>query len=122
MRKHLTAALACLGLATGSLWLAVASAHVAVSQHAVMITTSMAGAANTATRAAQQSPQAVMLVINEYMASPPAGIAGDANGDGTRSATQDEFVELVNSDTAPLNIGGFICGFSPLSGTFQSVL
>ncbi|MEN3335478.1 MAG: large repetitive protein [Blastocatellia bacterium] len=107
MRKKLTAALVCLGLAIGSLWLAVVSAHVAASQHAVILTTSMAGAANTATGAAQQSPQAVMLVINEYLASPPAGIAGDANGDGTRSATQDEFIELVNNDTASLNIGGF---------------
>src|SRR4051794_31368354 len=100
MRKKLTAALVCLGLAIGSLWLAVVSAHVAASQHAVILTTSMAGAANVATRTAQQTPQAVSLIINEYMASPPAGIAGDANGDGTRSATQDEFIELVNSDTA----------------------
>ncbi|MFL6216274.1 MAG: lamin tail domain-containing protein [Blastocatellia bacterium] len=88
MRKQLIIALICLGLAGGSLWLAVVSAHI------------------TSPRA-QQSPQAVMLVINEYLASPPAGIAGDANGDGTRSATQDEFIELVNADTAPLNISGF---------------
>jgi Lamin Tail Domain/IPT/TIG domain len=107
MRKKLIAALVGLGLALGSLWLAVVSAHVAASQHAIIMTTSKAGAANVATGDAQQSPQVVMLVINEYMASPPLGIAGDANGDGTRSATQDEFVELVNSDTAPLNIGGF---------------
>jgi len=64
MRKSLISALVCLGLAIGSLWLAVASAHVAASQHAVIMTISKAGAANAATHQAQQSPQAVMLVIN----------------------------------------------------------
>src|SRR5439155_18499842 len=49
----------------------------------------------------------VDLIINEYLADPPAGAAGDANGDGTRDGTQDEFVELVNEGTAPLNIGLF---------------
>src|SRR5581483_4119569 len=57
-----------------------------------------------APRPAQQSPQVVSLVINEYLAN---GAAGDANGDGTTNATQDEFVELVNSGATPLNIGGF---------------
>src|SRR5262245_60663057 len=51
--------------------------------------------------------QAQALVINEYLADPPDGLAGDANGDGTRSASQDEFVELVNSGPEPLAIGGF---------------
>jgi hypothetical protein len=39
--------------------------------------------------------EAVML-INEVLADPPAGI-GDANGDGIISSTQDEFVELANT-------------------------
>jgi len=111
MRKQLIAALVCLGLATGSLWLVLATAHVAASPHAVITTTSAARAANAATREAQQSPQAVMLVINEYLADPPGSAAGDligdANGDGTRDSAQDEFVELVNNDTAALNISGF---------------
>jgi hypothetical protein len=45
--------------------------------------------------------------INEYLADPPDGAAGDANGDGTISATNDEFVEVVNSGTTALNVGGF---------------
>ncbi len=53
------------------------------------------------------APQAVSLVINEYLADPPAGSAGDANGDGTRDAAQDEFVEVVNTSSTPLNVGGF---------------
>src|SRR6266550_4233886 len=56
---------------------------------------------------ATSTPQGVNLIINEYLADPPAGAAGDANGDGTRDGTQDEFVELVNEGTAPLNIGLF---------------
>ena len=35
-------------------------------------------------------------VINEILADPPDGIAGDANGDGVRNPSQDEFVEIVN--------------------------
>jgi hypothetical protein len=54
-----------------------------------------------------QSPS---FIINEYLADPPSGTAGDANGDGVTSATQDEFIELVNAASAPLNIGGFSVG------------
>jgi Lamin Tail Domain/IPT/TIG domain len=107
MRKHLTAALVCLGVAIGSLWLAVGVAHVAASRPSVIHTTSTARVEDNAKHTAQQSPQAVMLVINEYLADPPAGIAGDANGDGLRDSAQDEFIELVNNDIAPLNISGF---------------
>ena len=45
--------------------------------------------------------------INEYLADPPDGLAGDANGDGTRDSAQDEFVEVVNRSSAPLDLGGF---------------
>ena len=55
----------------------------------------------------QSSPLVVTLVINEYLADPPDGPAGDANGDGTRDSAQDEFVEIVNSGPDPLPIGGF---------------
>ncbi|MEW6127083.1 MAG: lamin tail domain-containing protein [Acidobacteriota bacterium] len=51
--------------------------------------------------------EVVSLIINEYQADPADGIEGDANGDGTRSASQDEFVELVNTDSAPLDVSGF---------------
>jgi hypothetical protein len=47
------------------------------------------------------------LAVNEYLADPPPGPAGDANEDGTRDATQDEFVELVNTGAAPLDISGY---------------
>ncbi|HYG09600.1 MAG TPA: Ig-like domain-containing protein, partial [Pyrinomonadaceae bacterium] len=47
------------------------------------------------------------LVLNEILADPPDGAAGDANRDGTRSAAQDEFIELVNASTVDLNIGGY---------------
>ena len=53
------------------------------------------------------APQATTLIINEYLADPPDGLPGDANGDGTRDAAQDEFVELVNSGAVPLDIGLF---------------
>lgn len=56
---------------------------------------------------ASVKPQAATLIINEYLADPAAGAAGDANGDGVFSTTQDEFVELVNTGTAPLDISGF---------------
>lgn len=46
------------------------------------------------------------LLINEYLADPPA-VGGDANGDGTISSSQDEFVELVNSGASALNVGGY---------------
>jgi hypothetical protein len=53
------------------------------------------------------APQVVLLIINEYLADPPDGLAGDANGDGIRDAAQDEFVEIVNDGAAPLDIGLF---------------
>jgi len=49
----------------------------------------------------------VNLVINEIHADPAGSIAGDANGDGTRDATQDEFVEIVNNDVSDLDISGW---------------
>ena len=47
------------------------------------------------------------LVINEVHADPAPDIAGDANGDGVRDATEDEFVELVNTSGADLDISGW---------------
>ena len=48
--------------------------------------------------------------VNEFLADPPDGAAGDANGDGTRSATQDEFIEVVNRTDAAMSVGGFTVG------------
>jgi hypothetical protein len=47
------------------------------------------------------------LVINEYLADPPEGSAGDANGDGTRGSSSDEFVEILNRSGEPLDISGY---------------
>jgi hypothetical protein len=58
----------------------------------------------TAVLIAEQSPA---LIINEYLADPPDGAAGDANGDGSRDSSQDEFIEIVNTGSAPLDVGGF---------------
>ncbi len=47
------------------------------------------------------------LVINEIHADPAAGLPGDANGDGVRNATADEFVEIVNTSPFDVDISGF---------------
>ena len=54
----------------------------------------------------QPSQVEAVILINEVLADPPA-IGGDANGDGTVSATQDEFVELVNTATDPVSLTGW---------------
>jgi predicted extracellular nuclease len=53
-------------------------------------------------------------VINEIHADPASGSAGDANGDGTRDFTDDEFVEIVNNSGADFDISGWTLadGFS----------
>ncbi|MDT7542925.1 MAG: large repetitive protein [Acidobacteriota bacterium] len=47
------------------------------------------------------------LTINEVLVDPPEGAAGDANRDGTRSASQDEFVEIVNAADADIDLGSY---------------
>ena len=47
------------------------------------------------------------LVINEIHADPAADLPGDANGDGVRSFTDDEFVEIVNNSSIDVNISGW---------------
>ena len=47
------------------------------------------------------------LVINEFLADPDSTVAlGDANGDGARSATQDEFIEIVNTGDSDVDMSG----------------
>ncbi|MDZ4241574.1 MAG: lamin tail domain-containing protein [Candidatus Omnitrophota bacterium] len=48
-----------------------------------------------------------MIFIHEILADPPSGIAGDANGDGAGSTTQDEFVEVYNSSATQADISGW---------------
>ncbi|MGH8527175.1 MAG: lamin tail domain-containing protein, partial [Gammaproteobacteria bacterium] len=48
------------------------------------------------------------VLINEVLADPPDGIAGDANHDGVRDGTHDEFVELVNGTASDvIGLGGW---------------
>lgn len=44
-----------------------------------------------------------LVLINEVLAD-PAALSGDANGDGIVSATQDEFIELVNTGGDPVSL------------------
>ena len=46
------------------------------------------------------------VVINEVLADPPDGLAGDSNHDGVRSSSDDEFIELVNQGSA-VNLSGW---------------
>jgi uncharacterized protein YuzE len=47
------------------------------------------------------------FIINEVLFDPPSGDPGDANGDGTRSASADEFIEFVNDSDQPVDLSGF---------------
>ena len=47
-----------------------------------------------------------VVLISEIHADPDASL-GDANGDGTVSTSQDEFIELVNTSFQPVDIGGY---------------
>lgn len=52
-------------------------------------------------------PSHASLIITEFLADPASDSAGDANGDGTRSSYQDEFVELVNTAASALDISNW---------------
>lgn len=47
------------------------------------------------------------VVINEILADPPDGLAGDANHDGIRDTADDEFIELINSTTQDIDLSGY---------------
>ena len=47
------------------------------------------------------------LIINEVLYDPPADLAGDANGDGTRDATEDEFIEFINNSASSLDVSDY---------------
>ncbi len=44
--------------------------------------------------------------LNEIHADPAIGIAGDANEDGVRDASEDEFLEFVNDRLVPVDLSG----------------
>ena len=47
------------------------------------------------------------ILINEALADPPDGITGDANHDGVRDSSDDEFIELINTTTHDIDVGGY---------------
>jgi uncharacterized protein (TIGR03437 family) len=51
------------------------------------------------------------VLINEFLADPPGAVAtdtiGDANRDGVRDSSDDEFIELINTTTHDIDIGGY---------------
>jgi hypothetical protein len=49
----------------------------------------------------------VTVRINEILADPPAGLDGDANRDGERDASDDEFIEIVNCGDTALDVSGW---------------
>ena len=59
---------------------------------------------------ASSADDARAIAITEILADPPNGAAGDANGDGVRDPSDDEFVELVNRGTTPVCLAGFALG------------
>ncbi|HKR58249.1 MAG TPA: lamin tail domain-containing protein, partial [Pyrinomonadaceae bacterium] len=60
------------------------------------------------------------IVINEVLADPPDGLAGDANHDGVRNSSEDEFLELFNAGTAT-NMTGWTIRTRSLGGTNETV-
>ena len=48
-----------------------------------------------------------VVVINEVLADPPSGDRGDANRDGIRDGNKDEFVEILNTGSDTIAIGGW---------------
>ena len=51
-------------------------------------------------------PAPPQWILNEVQADPDAA-NGDANGDGTSSTTQDEFVELYNPTNDPVSLANW---------------
>ncbi len=47
------------------------------------------------------------IIINEIYADVAVSLIGDANGDGIRNAREDEFIELFNQDTLPIDLSNF---------------
>ena len=53
-----------------------------------------------------QAPTPGDFVINEMLADPAVGAPGDANGDGSTDAFDDEFIEIVNISATILDLSG----------------
>jgi hypothetical protein len=60
------------------------------------------------------------FIVNEVLYDPPSGIAGDANGDGTRHPHEDGFIEFYNSGLE-IDLSGYtVSDSSQLRHTFPS--
>ena len=58
-----------------------------------------------------QEPPELSIIFNEVLADPSTDLVlGDANGDGERSSSGDEFVELANVSDAPVDLSGWTLG------------
>ena len=53
------------------------------------------------------SPVRASVILNEILSDPAADLQGDSNGDGIRSGTEDEFVELLNYGDTDADISGW---------------
>jgi hypothetical protein len=66
-------------------------------------------------------PVPPVWVINELLADPASGAAGDANGDGTRNGSEDEFIEIINNSSSARDISGWtLSDTSGLRHTFPA--
>ncbi len=50
------------------------------------------------------------IIINEFLADPASGLAGDANHDGTRDTSDDEFVEIYNTGDGAVDLTAWLLG------------
>jgi uncharacterized protein (TIGR03437 family) len=73
------------------------------------------------TGAADLNVTAPRIVINEVLADPPAGIEGDANHDGFRDSSQDEFVEVANATGAAIHLTGWTVRTRSTNSSTESV-
>ncbi|MFU8803150.1 MAG: lamin tail domain-containing protein [Bradymonadaceae bacterium] len=53
------------------------------------------------------APSGPTVIINEVLADPPQGLAGDLNGDGVRHHFDDEFIELKNVGAQAVDMSGW---------------
>lgn len=60
--------------------------------------------------ATEQSLRFYDLVINEVLADPANDISGDANNDGVRHASDDEFIEFYNNSGEIADLSGWMIG------------
>src|ERR1700754_2931426 len=61
------------------------------------------------------------IVINEILADPPDGLAGDVNHDGIRDTADDAVIELGNSTTRDLDLSGYQLQTRSLTGTTDTL-